>query len=189
MLTSIRIYACQFKLKQPLVGMDQRPLVTLADRSNPWWTLLQEAVAEAGGELGKPEILFGSTDARYIRAKGIPAFGFSPIANTPILLHDHNEVLLSRVMICALWICFSFNRNKLHFSLNCIPYGGCSFSTRNNTWKVSRCMCKLWNRSRHLKIFSHSKQGTLLYMQQEINCGSIKFASIDPKSTYIWHSP
>ena len=106
MLTSIKIYSCQFKLKQPLVGMDQRPLVTVANRSNPWWTLLQEVVAEGGGELGKPEILSGSTDARYIRAKGIPAFGFSPIANTPILLHDHNEVLLSRVLLCALWICF-----------------------------------------------------------------------------------
>lgn len=34
-----------------------------------------------------------NTDSRYIRQIGIPALGFSPINNTPILLHDHNEFL------------------------------------------------------------------------------------------------
>ena len=39
-------------------------------------------------------------------------------------------------------------------------------------------------------MFSHSKQGTLLYMQQEITCVSIKFASIDPKiHIYMTCSP
>jgi hypothetical protein len=28
---------------------------------------------------------------------GIPAFGFSPINRTPILLHDHNEFLSAKV--------------------------------------------------------------------------------------------
>jgi acetylornithine deacetylase/succinyl-diaminopimelate desuccinylase-like protein len=64
----------------------------VADSSNPWWNLLVEAVKKAGGKLGKPEIFPASTDARYFRELGIPAFGFSPMANTPILLHDHNEV-------------------------------------------------------------------------------------------------
>jgi len=35
----------------------------------------------------------GATDSRYIRYAGIPALGFSPINNTPILLHDHDEFL------------------------------------------------------------------------------------------------
>ncbi|EGD78878.1 aminoacylase-1 [Salpingoeca rosetta] len=30
---------------------------------------------------------------RYIRATGVPAIGFSPMNNTPVLLHDHNEFL------------------------------------------------------------------------------------------------
>jgi hypothetical protein len=30
---------------------------------------------------------------------GIPAIGFSPIINTPILLHDHNEFLNERVYL------------------------------------------------------------------------------------------
>ena len=40
-----------------------------------------------------PEIFPAGTDSRYLRAQGIPAYGFSPINNTPILLHDHNEWL------------------------------------------------------------------------------------------------
>ncbi|GBP70354.1 Aminoacylase-1 [Eumeta japonica] len=33
----------------------------------------------------------GGTDARYFRMQKIAAFGFSPILNTPILLHAHDE--------------------------------------------------------------------------------------------------
>eukprot|EP00252_Welwitschia_mirabilis_P014451 TRINITY_DN3174_c0_g1_i2.p1 TRINITY_DN3174_c0_g1~~TRINITY_DN3174_c0_g1_i2.p1 ORF type:complete len:418 (+),score=62.69 TRINITY_DN3174_c0_g1_i2:91-1344(+) len=66
--------------------------VTVADHSNVWWTLLEKAILNAGGKLQKPEIFPAATDARYVRKLGIPAFGFSPMANTPILLHDHNEV-------------------------------------------------------------------------------------------------
>lgn len=82
----------QFKQKVPIVDIYGKPAVTVADSSNPWWNLLEEAVKKAGGKLGKPEIFPASTDARYFRELGIPAFGFSPMANTPILLHDHNEV-------------------------------------------------------------------------------------------------
>lgn len=83
----------QLKQKEPLRTEQGLPLITIANGSNPWWTLLQEAVAKAGGELGKPEIFPAATDCRYIRLQGLPAFGFSPMANTPILLHDHNEFL------------------------------------------------------------------------------------------------
>ncbi|KAJ0965025.1 hypothetical protein J5N97_026163 [Dioscorea zingiberensis] len=61
--------------------------------SNPWWTLLEEAVKKANGKLSKPKIFPASTDARFFRELGLPAFGFSPMANTPVLLHDHNEFL------------------------------------------------------------------------------------------------
>ncbi|KAJ4914422.1 Peptidase M20/M25/M40 family protein [Raphanus sativus] len=69
------------------------PLVTAADDSNSWWRLLENAVKEAGGSTSKPEIFPASTDARYFRIAGVPAFGFSPISNTRSLLHDHNEYL------------------------------------------------------------------------------------------------
>ncbi len=82
----------QFSQKENPRDKDGRPAVTVADDSSPWWTLLKEAVVKAGGELGKVEIFPAATDCRFVRHAGIPGFGFSPMANTPILLHDHNEV-------------------------------------------------------------------------------------------------
>ena len=35
----------------------------------------------------------GATDARFVRSKGIPVYGFTPFRNTPIRLHDHDECL------------------------------------------------------------------------------------------------
>lgn len=67
--------------------------MTATNGSNPWWSVFKQAVEATGGKLAKPEILASTTDARYIRTLGIPLVGFSPMINTPILLHDHNEVL------------------------------------------------------------------------------------------------
>ncbi|XVF67110.1 hypothetical protein PTKIN_Ptkin10aG0094400 [Pterospermum kingtungense] len=83
-----------FEFKEKCSTLDDlgRPLLNVTDSSNPWWTLLEEAIKKVG-KSGKPEIFPASTDARYFRQLGIPAIGFSPMANTPILLHDHNEFL------------------------------------------------------------------------------------------------
>ena len=35
----------------------------------------------------------GAYYSRFLRELGIPAIGFSPMPNTPTLLHDHNEYL------------------------------------------------------------------------------------------------
>ncbi|XP_008235828.1 PREDICTED: aminoacylase-1 isoform X1 [Prunus mume] len=83
----------QFKQKVSVLDDSGRPVLTATDSSNPWWGLLEEAVKKANGKLGKPEIFPASTDSRYFRQLGLPAIGFSPMANTPILLHDHNEFL------------------------------------------------------------------------------------------------
>ncbi|WOL19501.1 hypothetical protein Cni_G28299 [Canna indica] len=90
---SSRNMTYEFKQKVSVFDMFGRPAITSADSSNPWWTLLEEAIKKANGKLSKPEIFPASTDARFFRELGIPAFGFSPMANTPILLHDHNEFL------------------------------------------------------------------------------------------------
>lgn len=76
-----------------------RPLMTPTNDSNPWWSVFKQAVASAGGKLAKPEILSSTTDARFMRQLGIPTFGFSPMKNTPILLHDHNEFLKDSVYL------------------------------------------------------------------------------------------
>jgi aminoacylase len=41
----------------------------------------------------RPQIFQGTTDLRFLRELGIPGFGFSPMNNTPVLLHDHDEFL------------------------------------------------------------------------------------------------
>ena len=40
-----------------------------------------------------------ATDSRYMRDIGIPALGFSPMNNTPVLLHDHDEFLNEQVYL------------------------------------------------------------------------------------------
>lgn len=52
-----------------------------------------------GGVDVEPEIFPASTDSRFIRELGIPALGFSPMRNTPILLHDHNEYIDQSVFL------------------------------------------------------------------------------------------
>lgn len=83
----------EFKHKVSVNDKFGRPAVTAVDSSNIWWALLEEAIIKANARLGKPEIFPASTDSRHFRERGLPAIGFSPMANTPILLHDHNEFL------------------------------------------------------------------------------------------------
>ena len=78
-------------------------MLTAHDGSNPWWGLLEEAIKNANGKVGKPEIFPASTDARYFREQGLPAIGFSPMANTPILLHDHNEVNIGSYILAGIF--------------------------------------------------------------------------------------
>ncbi|KAL0673993.1 hypothetical protein Bca4012_001974 [Brassica carinata] len=95
---------CQlWRFDQNLSG---KQLLTGNDNSNPWWGLLQNAVNEAGGKTSEPEIFPASTDSRYFRKAGLPAFGFSPISNTPSLLHDHNEYLSQAEYLRGLHIIF-----------------------------------------------------------------------------------
>jgi aminoacylase len=81
-----------------------KPLLTATDSSNPWWALLEEAVRKANGKIGKPEIFPAATDSRYFRERGFLAIGFSPMANTPILLHDHNEVSFFNCLFIILFV-------------------------------------------------------------------------------------
>ncbi|KAG8389748.1 hypothetical protein BUALT_Bualt01G0010900 [Buddleja alternifolia] len=83
--------------KGPLRDNMGRPLMTATNDSNPWWSIFKQAIAASGGKLAKPEILPSTTDARFMRQLGIPTLGFSPMKNTPILLHDHNEYLKDTV--------------------------------------------------------------------------------------------
>ena len=52
----------------------------------------------------EPEIFPAATDSRFIRKLGVPALGFSPMKNTPILLHDHNEKLHKDVFTAGIQV-------------------------------------------------------------------------------------
>lgn len=41
----------------------------------------------------------GGTDSRFLREMGIPALGFSPIINHPVLLHDTDEYLAESMFL------------------------------------------------------------------------------------------
>ncbi|XP_053602998.1 aminoacylase-1-like [Plodia interpunctella] len=74
----------EYFVKNPLVKS------TRTDESVPFWAALKETVEHMGIEL-RCIICPGATDARYVRRRGIPAIGFSPISSTPMLLHAHDE--------------------------------------------------------------------------------------------------
>ncbi|KPJ18371.1 Aminoacylase-1A [Papilio machaon] len=64
--------------------------ITKLDEDAYFWNALLKAVRDMGLDI-KSVICPGTTDARFIRRRGIPAIGFSPILNTPLLIHAHNE--------------------------------------------------------------------------------------------------
>ncbi|CAH0516023.1 unnamed protein product [Peronospora belbahrii] len=66
--------------------------VTLLDTDNVWWQLFQKSCARLNVML-ETEIFPAATDSRYLRKAGIQAIGFSPMKQTEILLHEHNEYL------------------------------------------------------------------------------------------------
>ncbi len=65
---------------------------------NPWSKVFKSTCARLGLEYTE-EIFPAGTDSRFLREIGIPAFGFSPINNTPILLHDNNEFLNEKIFL------------------------------------------------------------------------------------------
>ncbi|KAE8611971.1 hypothetical protein XENTR_v10012655 [Xenopus tropicalis] len=77
--------------------------VTSTNDSNPWWKAFSTPLKEMGLKL-KPEIFPAGTDSRFVREAGFPALGFSPMNNTPILLHDHNEYLNEDIFLRGIHI-------------------------------------------------------------------------------------
>lgn len=67
--------------------------------SNRWWGVFCTAVQEFDNVDLVPQIFPAATDSRFLRAIGMKAFGFSPIRNSPILLHEHDEYLDESVFL------------------------------------------------------------------------------------------
>ncbi|KAJ6642524.1 Aminoacylase-1 [Pseudolycoriella hygida] len=60
------------------------------DSTNPLWSVI-ETTARDFNITVVPSILVGATDMRFLRKENISGFGFSPIINTPLLVHDNDE--------------------------------------------------------------------------------------------------
>ncbi|XP_065155817.1 aminoacylase-1A-like [Atheta coriaria] len=65
---------------------------------NPYWMRFKESVDDMGLQI-ETRIFPGGTDSRFLREMGIPALGFSPIINHPVLLHDTDEYLAESMFL------------------------------------------------------------------------------------------
>ncbi|KAK6060171.1 hypothetical protein COOONC_02174 [Cooperia oncophora] len=65
---------------------------------DPYWKAFHSALAEEHCPYQK-EIFTGGTDSRFVRKLGYRAIGFSPMNNTKVLLHDHNECIHEKVFL------------------------------------------------------------------------------------------
>jgi aminoacylase len=72
--------------------------VTDISEKNEFWKVFTGTFEQLNLKI-VPEIFPAGTDSRYLRAANIPAFGFSPMQNTPILLHDNDERLAVDVFL------------------------------------------------------------------------------------------
>lgn len=75
--------------------------LTKLDTTNPFWVTFKRECDKLGLKL-KEAIFPGGTDSRFVRDLGIPAFGFSPMNKTPVLLHDHDEFLSESTFLTGL---------------------------------------------------------------------------------------
>jgi len=73
-------------------------VITDIKKDNFWWNIFKSGIEKSNISF-ETEVFPASTDASFLRNLGYPAFGFSPINRTPILLHDHNEFLNDEIFI------------------------------------------------------------------------------------------
>ena len=97
---NINVDVCEYvlyALSKLRIGVDQS--LTSIAKDDPWYQAFCRAVVDKHGLKVRPEIFPAATDSRFIRQIGIPALGFSPMPNTPVLLHDHNEFLNEKIFV------------------------------------------------------------------------------------------
>ncbi|XP_049867876.1 aminoacylase-1-like [Pectinophora gossypiella] len=85
----------EFEQKNPMIEC------TKTDNTNPYWVAFKSAADALNLKLDR-RIFPGGTDSRYVRGVGIPAIGFSPMNNTPVLLHDHDEFLKADIFLTGI---------------------------------------------------------------------------------------
>ncbi|XP_053612358.1 aminoacylase-1-like [Plodia interpunctella] len=80
------------------ISKNKQSPATRVSLDNPYWAAIVAAAVEQK-ILILPIVPPGSTDARHVRSEGTPAFGFSPMPNTPLLLHSVDEHLNAQTFL------------------------------------------------------------------------------------------
>jgi len=76
----------------------QKHALTKTDESNPWFKVFEGSMKAMGHGI-EPSVFPAATDSRFLRALGVKAFGFSPMRNTEIMLHENDEYLEESVFV------------------------------------------------------------------------------------------
>jgi aminoacylase len=86
---------------QNILGMgpaNAKHVLTATDSSNPWFQVFETAMNVMGHKV-QPQVFPAATDSRFLRELGVKAFGFSPMRNTEIMLHENDEYLEESVFV------------------------------------------------------------------------------------------
>jgi aminoacylase len=78
--------------------LQKHALTSTDPKENPWYNVFESAIKSMGMKL-EPQVFPAATDSRFLRALGIRAFGFSPMRNTEILLHENNEYIPESIFL------------------------------------------------------------------------------------------
>ncbi|OMJ11016.1 Aminoacylase-1 [Smittium culicis] len=92
---------CDMTLLRP----DEQRSITKIDKSNKFIAAFYETIESRDIDI-IPIISPGATDARHVRTKGIPAFGFNPLRNHEYLAHAHNEYILESAFLYGIDVYF-----------------------------------------------------------------------------------
>lgn len=76
---------------------------TATNESNPYWVAFKSVVDEMNLKIST-QVFPAATDSRFFRLVNIPALGFSPLNNTPVLLHDHDEYIQADTFLTGIEI-------------------------------------------------------------------------------------
>jgi len=76
--------------------------VSSTREDDPVWRTFIDGVQSFDADITVvPEVFPAGTDSRFLREAGIPAYGFSPMRGTPVLLHEHDEYITVDVFLEA----------------------------------------------------------------------------------------
>jgi aminoacylase len=86
--------------------LKEHHVTSLEEKENPWWNIFASTMKQSFDVEVVPEIFPAATDSRFLRTLGLKVFGFSPIRNSPILLHEHDEYLEEKVFLegCEIYV-------------------------------------------------------------------------------------